>query len=534
MAHVLTRLEGFESGTFISLNGDVNTLGSVQATFKRSGDYACRVTNDGVSTASIVMSNAFDGVGKPSTTQLFAAAAYRVWLFIIAYPDANGRVVMQIENHVGTGRSIFTMSTTGVLTLDGTAGSTALALSTWYEIAILYDSAASGTVNVLIDRVQEFTNVVPTSNGTVGRLRVGKTVGTGSHDLVVDDIVIEAAAAVASIDYPLPGSILAMDPEGDGMFDGAFAAVGAAQAWQCVGHPHDGDTTNIAVSNSGVRRQTFLLESPATVGITSIINGAQFCQVARKETAEAVDVRILAAPTDTAVIGELLELTSTDIPTGTTYNFYASVEQLSPFTSLAWTLAELGAMVNGTYGAPSASPTAVLRVSTAFVMVDSQAQAGALVNSTFLSQSELVTGSLRSITNYSPEIRTVRITSEAMDLPNEAFNVIACSIRHVPSGVGVIRGVWFFDQLATSNFTLADNPLRDELLHAGANSSFTFSDSEMVDGYQVYTEYLPIEGSGKIFELALIQTGSRDLEVLAIDFDIKPEGRREAYLEGRF
>jgi hypothetical protein len=56
----------------------------------------------------------------------------------------------------------------------------------------------------------------------------------------------------------------------------------------------------------------------------------------------------------------------------------------------------------------------------------------------------------------------------------------------------------------------------------------------MVDGQQVYTEYLPIQGSGKIFELSLTQEGDRDMEILALDFDLQPEGRKPSYLRVQY
>jgi len=153
-------------------------------------------------------------------------------------------------------------------------------------------------------------------------------------------------------------------------------------------------------------------------------------------------------------------------------------------------------------------------------------------NSTYITQLELLTGPLRSVTNYSPKAKTVKITSEAFGKPNEAFNVIAVSMRYIPWGTGTLRGVWSFDQLTTNNFSIPANPLGLGLLGTAGDSSFTFSQSTMVDGNQVYTYYQEIGGSGKIFELYLDQTGAQHWEVLALDLEVEPEGRREAYLEG--
>jgi hypothetical protein len=225
-------------------------------------------------------------------------------------------------------------------------------------------------------------------------------------------------------------------------------------------------------------------------------------------------------------------MTDDDI-TGTAFTYQASMRQTSPFTGLAWTATELGSVVVGIYANLSAS--AFFKETTMAVMVDTDTEPGATVDDTFLQEALYPRGVLRSVTNYNPELKTVRITSEAYGVPNEAFNIIAISIRHVPSGVGVIRGVWSFDQNATASFTMHNNPLRDAVMRdTVANSSFILDESLMVDGQQVYTEYIPIGDQGKIFELSLTQEGSNCMEILAIDVDLQPAGRQPAYLEAQF
>jgi len=533
MAHTLKRLEGFELGGILSLNGDVTTGAgiTVQSTIKRSGDYALQVLNDGVSAAHERLSISFDATTLyASTTALFAACSYRLYLYIVSYPSANGTIVWALDTKTPgfTPRHVVSMSTTGVLTVDGTAGSTVLALATWYQIDCIYDSASTGSVSLRIDGEVEVTGATPTSNGTVGTLRFGKTANGASYTYVVDDVAIEAAAAVASIDYPPSGNIIAVDVTADGHYDGTWAPT--PTAFTNVLRPQDNLTT-IAISSTGTRRQSFEVESAAVAGLSSIINGVQICGTSKRDNANAAVCSLIAWATGQATSMELG--TGPASPTGTTYNMMGYATLTNPFTLLPWVAADFDIFEIGAYGSPSAS--GILRFSTIWMMVDSQVEAGATVNTTFLQQAQYPLGLLRSVTNYQPELKTVRLTSESYGVPNEVFNIIACSIRHVPTGVGVIRGSWTFDQNTTGSFTLANNPLRDAVMRETvANSSFILDESSMVDGQQVYTEYVGIQDQGKIFDLTLTQEGSNCMEILAIDFELIPGGRQPAYLEAQF
>ena len=530
MAHALTRIEGFELNNFSHLLGDTNVLGSIQGTIKRSGDYACRILNDGVSACRIAVCINFDS-GGTTNGSVAVAMSYRFWVYLETYPSV-AAIVWGLKGAGAAARSDFTMSTTGVLTLDGVAGTTALPLLTWCEVVGIYDSTGAGTHSVQLDiddgngRQQEFTNVAPTNGDTILTLVLGKTGTSGSYSYVVDDIAIESAADIALIDYPAPGNIIGLDLDGDGGINGyTWVIAGSsppATRWEASNRPHDGNISHIGVSNIGKRKQTFTLEDSAVAGLGSIINAVMFCQVCR--STGAATSRILAGSSNfsTTGVGAVTVMTAAAaLSAGSTFNFIGSMHQTNPFTLAAWSTDDLDGLVIGVQTAPGGG--SIYRLSTASVMVDSQVEAGMAVNSTFLQQAQYPLGLLRSVTNYRPELKTIRLTSESYGVPNEVFNIIACSIRHVPQGVGVVRGVWSFDQQATAAFLLANNPLRDAVMRDTVeNSSFLLDESLMVDGQQVYTEYVRIEGQGKIFELSLSQEGSNCMEVLAIDFELLP------------
>ena len=144
-----------------------------------------------------------------------------------------------------------------------------------------------------------------------------------------------------------------------------------------------------------------------------------------------------------------------------------------------------------------------------------------------------MTGAFWETTDYSPRIRTVQITSEALGVPNEALNVIACSIRYIPWGAGTIRASYWMDYLTTQGFDLPANPILYQNVGATtATSTFEFSASTMVDEEQVYTKHFLINQSGKFFQIEFTQTGSQLMRLLALDLEVKTEGRREAYLDG--
>jgi len=369
MANAPTRLEGAELGTIISVNGDA-TAGavSVQSVIKRSGDYAFRVTNNGVAVASIVLALQFDTDGKPATAAGFlsVAASARIYVYVPAYPTVLS-TFLTLENFAGTDRSVVRMTTAGLLVLDGITGTIPAVLNSWNRIDWLYNSASTGSVGLRLNGSQQFTGVTPTLNGTVGRVRLGKELAAGAYDFYFDDMRFEAAASVALLDYPPPGAVLPIDPDGDGGEDGQFAVVPPAnQAWQSLQRPEDDLTftgTNIGISGPGtaIRRQTVTLE-PLPTTLPSCV---QICGTARKETSTTASVRLIARSG-----GTNFDLTVTDVPDATSYCYYGNLRAISPFTSAPWTLVELNALEIGFWGQPSASSLSILRCSTSYLLID--------------------------------------------------------------------------------------------------------------------------------------------------------------------
>jgi len=381
LAHVLTRIDGWELGTIIAKTADSSTgVPTVQTGTVRTGTYALQLVQNGVAPQALVYALTFTdspapGSGIPATTA-FAAAAFRAWVRFSVLPDSTRRI-LAFRGVGPTDRTVVSLSSAGVLSMDGNLGPT-LAANTWYEITVLYDSA-TGLASLQLDsgtgRVLVFNNITAASAGTVTQLAMGQTAALAVYTMFVDDIAIEAAASVASIDFPAAGAVYGLPLQANGLLStDVWTPFGAATRWECCTGPHDGDTTYIAVSNAGERRQSFVQTIPAQV--LAPINAVQFQQVVRKSAGLTGHLnRILIAATNTSVVGSFMELTDNNGDGTPTYSITYRLLQLNPFTGDPWLVEDLVAMVVGTYADPL-DLGGFQRVSTVMAQVDVGVPAG--------------------------------------------------------------------------------------------------------------------------------------------------------------
>jgi hypothetical protein len=374
--HTITRIEGWETGTFITKTGEDTASGTptVQTSTVRTGSYALRCLQNGVSAQAALLTLTFNaGNGRPDP-DAFAAVAIRVYVRFASLPDST-RQILSLRGVGPTNRTVLSLTATGLLSLDGTLGTTPLLLNTWYQIRVLYDSA-TGLVSLMLAAdgevsTLEFASVTAASAGTVIQLFLGQAVAAATYDMFVDDIVIEAAASVASIDFPVSGRIYGLPLSGNGTIDpnvGTWGLVGAATRWEACTAPDDGDTTAIQVSGSGSRRQMFFQSLPG--GVTEPINAAQFEHIVRQTSAQNWDHSILIHSADTGnplVLTELTTGSAGDLLTS--YSHFRSMQQLSPFTAVPWTMIELLAMIVGVRCNPS-GPVGIVRVTTVMTHID--------------------------------------------------------------------------------------------------------------------------------------------------------------------
>lgn len=368
--HAYTRIEGWEHGTQLNLNGDT-TAGSVsvQTTVKRTGSYALQITNDGVTASNVQMAFNFEsGSGEPSTNDTFAAVAFRFYMRFSALPDATREIFKLWGSSVGALRTVVSMTSGGVLVLDATNGTTALATNTWYKITGTYDSVANA-VTLLIDDAIEFNNVTAAGSGGAGvvlKLSFGKTANAGTYTMFVDDVALEGSTAIANITYPPSGGIYACPLAGNGQVQDVFATTGAATEWEACTAPDDADTSYIAVTGGTNVARTFTLDVPNA--IRGKIHAVQWSNFIRTTTVVATTHRIVSAPSDLAE-GSLTQLTTTSGGTSTTgYRMYSHLQASNPFSSAAWNRSAIESMVVGLSVTPGGGVT--LRATTITIQVD--------------------------------------------------------------------------------------------------------------------------------------------------------------------
>ena len=369
-AHNIVRIEGweynFQTGTL--MGGDQSSgagVSTVTSPHHGSGTYALQIAYSAVATNFVDLGIGFASTGRSSTAAR-TTVGYRVWIYITSLPAASAKIFSLISG--ATERSILQLSSTGHLILDGITGPSTLAVATWYEITGKYNSASTGRVDVQIAsdslvRTVEFSNVTPTSNGTVTILRLGVNGSNQAWTCGYDDVCLEADAT--TLDYPPAGEVRAMALTADGAIADVWAITGAATRWEACNNPHDGDTSYIAVSNVGVRRQTFIQALPSSIDQT--INAAQFNNVMRQTPGSGGACRIVIAPNNTSTVGDLTEI-ATDTAT-TVFGLRAACRQTNPFTSATWTHSALEAMVIGCYSNPNGAAEAH-RQSTVITTID--------------------------------------------------------------------------------------------------------------------------------------------------------------------
>ena len=374
--HTLTRIDGWELGTIIAKTADSSTgVPTVQTGTVRTGTYALQLLQNGVSPQALVYALTFTdtpapGSGIPATTA-FTAAAFRASVRFSVLPDSTRRI-LALRGVGPTDRTVVSLSSAGVLSLDGNVSSYTLAANTWYEITALYDGA-TGLVSLQVDdgtgRDLVFSNIAAASTGTVTQFAMGQTAALAVYTMFVDDIAIEGAASVASIDLPAAGAVYGLPLNSNGLLStDVWIPFGAATRWECCTGPHDGDATYIAVSNAGIRRQSFVQTIPAQV--VEPINAVQFQQVVRKSLGLTGHInKILIAATNTSVVGSFSELTNNNGDATNTYSITYRLKQLNPFTALEWLRTDLEAMVVGTYADPL-DLGGFQRVSTVMAQVD--------------------------------------------------------------------------------------------------------------------------------------------------------------------
>lgn len=518
MAHTVTRIEGFESGftTPTIFVGALDGQGGANINFVsspvRTGNWAFRVNPGSGATSFGNIRNRWTSLGETDTTNLDAYIC-RFYFRMAVMPTVDSSFY-QLRDNASFIRMELFIDPTGVIQLASLLGTTVLALNTWYRIEVKYVNGVGREVRVNgTTEVTDTTTAGGVSETTFGRATVAAT----AIDQFYDDIVIEADASQANIDWPGEGVVRRMEITGNGTDDSTAWAVTAPPRWANVDGNEDGSASIIESTGLFSIPQTFTVQTADQAGLELAPLACQNTVVSKRRIAASALLRVRLRQGLTVD-----ETGNTDPASAASYSKRLKVYNTDPATALPWTRAGAGTAQPGLQYIASTDHIQC----TVVVWQIAEPQPEAAAANPVLEMFQLVTGPLRSTTQYVPEIRTIGITSEAFGKVNEAFNVIAANIRYVPSGLDTWGGYWRFDNRVTVPFNLPANPYRFAYTSTNA-TSFTYQNS----GEEVYAHRVPIDGTGKVFELALSRTGMQPWEVLALDLEITPEGRRAAYLD---
>jgi len=146
-------------------------------------------------------------------------------------------------------------------------------------------------------------------------------------------IAMDGTGAALNGNFIGPVDVVLLPPTGDGFYT-AWALTGAANRFTAV-QTNDGDTSYISASVVGTKNTFTNPGLPA--GSTAVIATAVWA-VAREDDAVTRGFKILmrnTVPTD--VLG------GTEFFVGPSYNYFMQPYEVSPFTGVAWTVAEINA-----------------------------------------------------------------------------------------------------------------------------------------------------------------------------------------------
>jgi hypothetical protein len=475
----------------------------------------------------MILKNAAAADGQEDNTD-FAAASIGFYMRVAALPDATSHV-FQFINNASAIQAYIALTSGGLLAVGQASGAPAatgtsvIALDTWYLVEAIYDDVAD-TLSVKLDGTAEpnLTGVTVASGGVNGSLfgssEAGGIPSTVGFDINFDDVVIETDNTLANIDFPGANDVARLLPAATATDDDWLLGAGSDKVDAVT---NDDQNSGFIISLGAASEQTFTLASSASSGITGTIKAVELAVSVRRDTT-------ISALTTRLRQGANVDDSGSSSP-GTSFNGRLKIYE-QDLTATDWTTAALDVLEAGvTHSSVVTNRCTVVVLQVAF------APGGGMANSTYLDQVANLTGPLKEVTSYTPAAKTVKITSESVGVPNQAINVVAVSVKHVPWGRGTIRGVWNVDKLDTNSFTVSTNPLSyDNMGTSAAVSSFIFNTSTMLDGDQVYTDWIELGCSGKVFELELTQTGNLCWDILGLNVEVRVEGERPAYISGDF
>lgn len=343
MAHTLSALEGFDSGSYESLGTLAGTAPSFETLITSKSQKAARWALSG-------------GAGNIS---FFPAAVPYGWatlhFYIVALPTGVLKYELAHFQHSGGGNGqlrcrIDANGLIGVVSqLTGSEvtvlGTVPLTTGKWYVLSFHLSQASPDELRAIVrDRdsgatVDDVSHSAAMPNTNIFNIDIGPST-TSTGDVVFDNVIIESGLT-ADIDDPVAMvgtlySILNSFPTGVGAYDSGWT-----NDWTYLDEaPYDGVATERGVSTVGAVYTMTFQPIPGAVNIPiqtiyAVDHRAWYdCSVSEQH-----DMRLRIDGVDS------------DQATGvipTTYTFYRRHMLLNPITGLAWTMAEFNRAEFGT------------------------------------------------------------------------------------------------------------------------------------------------------------------------------------------
>jgi hypothetical protein len=348
MAHLPRQMSGWECGDVsLSLLGRYLQGGTYSinsnSTYVRTGNFSLRTNpSSGAGYITRLCShNATNALESGSVD--YDVVIVRIYMYIATLPAAKSQILALADGTSATDRIVVYLDDKGALYLQSSSGgSSTLNTGQWYMLE-LKGNADDNSSELKVDGDVEITGQ---AGGGAGVDFDGVRIGTGSSDtstfdIYWDDMLIEADDSAANVDYPGPGQIVAMTPDGNGTDNAWTASSGTDKAAMVDELPPDSDTTYIR--STAVNNQTVTLESASSAGIRGTINAVKVHNTVKDEsgaTASLIGVRIYSG-------GNAYECTTGNNPANGYQGRFALIWGTDPDTSNAWTIGGLNALEAG-------------------------------------------------------------------------------------------------------------------------------------------------------------------------------------------
>jgi hypothetical protein len=348
-------------GNFVANSGAL----SISTTTVRSGAASLRV-NDPVP-------NDQDTIDTTLLTAELETGRWflRFYIRIATAPDAQ-TTIGGIYSDTGGVMVYFLLNANRTVECAGSSfvgTSSALNLNQWYRLEVEGDggpATGSEIARCRLDGV-EWAASTTQSLAPAWYVRLGvniEEVGTDTGEWFIDDVAVNDVNGTAQNTYPGEGSIVHVQPDGDGDADTAVTVTGCTNAFECVDEitPDDATTfVDLTATNSVI---DVAMESAASAGIgasdtvTLVQVGLRFTGVTSAST--NINARVKSQSGGTVASGTVQTLTTT---TWFTHQqafprIYTLTRYTDPQDSAAWTISDLDGMqvgAAGTDGNPDAS-----------------------------------------------------------------------------------------------------------------------------------------------------------------------------------